>query len=77
MRYFGKDHDIIRRTRQITVLPRPADKVAVAAAAVTEKTGQHFSLSTVKEKALSARFYGVCCLALMLLASVGVSIPIT
>ncbi|KAG8528296.1 uncharacterized protein KY384_007213 [Bacidia gigantensis] len=63
--YLGKTHDVVRRTRQITVLPRSEDDAKL-------KQTCKFSFIRV----LGARFYGFCCLSVMLLVSVGLNAPI-
>ncbi|KAL9623919.1 MAG: hypothetical protein Q9160_001911 [Pyrenula sp. 1 TL-2023] len=59
-RYLGPMHDVIRQTREITVLPRPA--------------GDHSRGKNMwVPKEVSTRWYGAWCLLVMLLASVGLS----
>ena len=63
-RYLGKSHDVVRQNRRISVMPRLVDEIV----ANRDERGLH------SPNALSARFYGACCLLLMLLASIGISL---
>lgn len=58
-RYLGKAHDVVRRTRQITVMPRPERAVAT-------RPGERALRWAI---GLSAKLYGKYCLFLVLLAS--------
>ncbi|KAI4215131.1 MAG: hypothetical protein LQ351_002446 [Letrouitia transgressa] len=62
-RYLGKTHDVVRQTRQITVLPRAEDHIIVRQRHWTSRW----------PRVLSAKVYGLCCILVMLFASVGFS----
>ncbi|KAL9608737.1 MAG: hypothetical protein Q9167_006455 [Letrouitia subvulpina] len=62
-RYLGKMHDVVRKTRQITVLPRAEDQTIMGPNGWTSGW----------PRMLGAKVYGVGCILVMLFASLGFS----